>query len=233
MILIRQKHFTNSEGKHTREVRRKNDIKDIASSASLGALYGGIAGAPVGASIPLAAIGGAGNGAIAALKSVGRKRNTKKGKTPHQPDELRRPEIGKKTAAALSIGAGIAGGLSMMGSKDSHAARLANNILKGKFKGTDEGARKQFENYVMANKLVYGRRADSKIIDEIKNTDIGKKYIKKERTKRAIVGGLLSSGVIAASLLHEHKKRKKLEEAYKKDLEEFKKENKDKGENRL
>lgn len=229
-MIIKRKLFTNAEGKHTKEVRKKTDKGDILNAAIAAGTAGGILGSSAGrAGAYTGAAIGAGMGAgIGALKAAGRRRNTKEGKTPHKPEELViNTEPGPVGKGVMITGSALAGAGLGQGSSREHAVKMINEILEGKSKrmkkANPEDVEK-FKAYVVTNRAALGpERGNAKIIHEISNTEFAKKYIKKKQIKGALIGGAVLGGTTAFGLIHNHNKKKKLQEAFEKDKEEFKK----------
>ena len=200
-MILKRKLYTNAEGKHTKEVRKKTDKGDIALSTLGGALSGGLIGGVLGKPVQGAIIGGTLQGSHQALKAAGRRRNNKTGKNPHKPDEIKyntEPGTAGKVIMVSSAALGTAG--LTQGSSRKHAAKIANEILEGKSKrmkkANPEDIQK-FREYVAAKRAVYGKEVGNrKVIDEIAKTfniPVLARIPIQEETSRAVDAGDVDS----------------------------------------
>jgi hypothetical protein len=229
-MILKRKLYTNAEGRHTKEVRKKTDKGDVLNSAIKGSIIGGSFGALAGnkrAALAGAAIGSTVLGGSKALVAAGRRKNNKEGKTPHKPDELvYNTEPGAIGKGVMIGGAAISGAALGAKTKMDHALDIAEEILEGKSKRMKKAKPEdiqKFREYLAMNKAAFGPRAGTaKVLNEIANSEVGKKIIKRKRTTGAIIGATTLAGATAYGLAHDHNKKKKLREAFEKDKEEFK-----------
>ena len=229
-MILKRKLYTNAEGRHTKEVRKKTDKGDVLNSAIKGGIIGGSVGALAGnrkAALAGAAIGSTVLGGRKALVAAGRRRNNKEGKTPHKPDELvYNMEPGAVGKSIMIGGAAITGATLGAKTKTEHAIDIAKEILEGKSKRMKKAKPEdiqKFKEYFVMNKAAFGPHAGTtKVLNEIANSEVGKKIIKRKQTTGAIIGATALAGTTAYGLAHDHNKKKKLREAFEKDKEEFK-----------
>lgn len=231
-MILKRKLYTNAEGRHTKEVRKKTDKGDVLNSAIKGGIIGGSVGALAGnkrGALAGAAIGSTILGGSKALVAAGRRRNNKVGKTPHKPDELvYNTEPGAIGKGVMIGGAAITGAALGHGTKTKvdHALDIAEEILEGKSKRMKKAKPEdiqKFKEYLAMNRAVFGPRVGSvKVLNEIANSEVGKKIIRRKRIGGAVVGATALAGATAYGLAHDHNKKKKLREAFEKDKEEFK-----------
>ena len=229
-MILKRKLYTNAEGRYTKEVRKKTDKGDVLNGAIKGSIIGGSVGALAGnkrAALTGAAIGSTILGGSKALVAAGRRKNNKEGKTPHKPDELvYNTEPGAIGKGVMIGGAAISGAALGQGTKVEHAIKLVNEILDGKSKRMKKAKPEdieKFREYVAMNRAALGyNRGNAKVINEVANSEIGKKLIKRKQIGGAIVGATALAGATAYGLAHNHNKKKKLREAFEKDKEEFK-----------
>lgn len=261
------------EGQNTKDVRRKEDWKDITVSAlssaaplavlggsfggKKGAIIGGLSGATSGAFMPTAL-------AIHRRKH-NKKHNKSLGSEPRKPHELNVDEKKQKTAAGiLTAGTAGLGGYygSQMMPKERAAADIINDalfkaplkkepindpehLLKGKKPGIFRNLKEKIKNnitttkpksipledkiklaqYVTAMKSKYGEVEGTKrILREVEKSEVGKKIIKKKRIKAGLTGAAILGLPTAAESIRTINKRKRLQKAYEKDLNEAKEE---------
>lgn len=238
-MIIKRKLFTNAEGPKTKEVRKKTDKRDIA----IAGLYGAGTGAYIGSLMAmnpalLGTVTGAATAGTAALTAAARRRNNKKGKNPHKPDELfyynpedydsKRSKIGR----GLSIGgATVVGGYYGSGlnkyteTRYRHAAKLANKILdeKGKIARAHPEDAEKFRNWVGGMHLVHGDKANGKILKSIVDSEAGKKIIDRKMIRNGAIGAAGLGGYVALAELHKKNKKKALYDAWQEDKKNSKK----------
>ena len=229
-MILKRKLYTSAEGRNTKKVRKKTDPGDIAIASGFGGLGGYALARAYGGPRKATAILGASMAGLGAYgKAARRKKITKKGKTPHKPEELAlNREPGKLGKAVVVSGAALTGaGLAQKSSRE-RAVEIINEIINGKSRRMKKANPEDLQKaraWIAMNRAALGmERGNQKIIEDVVNSEFGKKYVKARNLKGAAIGGVALGTAAALSLRHNQRRNKKLREAYEKDVAEYREE---------